>query len=67
MHAIGERMGEISNIAIGLFILSGILFVIALFVFIMAFQCNQNSSKTNEERLTLLDEVLLIHTRENIE
>lgn len=67
MHAIGERMGEISNIAIGLFILSGILFVIALFVFIMAFQCNQNSSKTNEERLTLLDEVMLIHTRENIE
>lgn len=67
MHATGERMGEISNIAIGLFILSGILFVIALFVFIMAFQCNQNSSKTNEERLTLLDEVLLIHTKENIE
>ena len=67
MHTTGERMGEISNIAIGLFILSGILFVIALFMFIMAFQCNQNSSKTNEEKLILLDEVMLTHTRENIE
>lgn len=60
-------MSEISNISICAFVLSGILFVIALFVFVMAFKCNQYSNKIKDERLILLDDVIFIHTGETIE
>lgn len=60
-------MSDISITSLALFIVSGIIFAIAIFVFVMAFQHNQSSSETNEERLTLLNEVMLVHTSENIE
>ena len=60
-------MNEISYVSIILFVVSGILFAIAIFVFGITICCGQGISKTKGDRLILLDEVLLVHTDENID
>lgn len=55
-------MCNISIISVSLFITSGIIFAIAIFVFTMAISCKQSSSEINEEKLILLNEVMIIHT-----
>lgn len=41
--------------------------VIAILVFIMAYCHKRSDDEEKEERLTLLNEAMLIHTSENIE
>lgn len=60
-------MSDIPIVALVFFMASGITFVIAIFVLIKVIHCNRSSSKENEEKLTLLNEVMLIHTNEKIE
>lgn len=60
-------MNEISDVSIILFVVSGIFFAIAIFVFGITICCVQSVSKTKEDRLILLDEVLLVHTDEDID
>lgn len=68
MYGKGEnQMSDISIASIVLFLASGIFFAIAIFVFVKAFLSNQSSSEVNNERLTILNEVMLIHTSEKIE
>lgn len=43
------------------------IFAIAIFVFGITICCVQSVSKTKEDRLILLDEVMLVHTDENID
>ena len=51
-------MNEISYVSIILFVVSGILFAIAIFVFGITICCGQGISKTKGDRLILLDEEL---------
>ena len=60
-------MNEISDVSIILFVVSGIFFAIAIFVFGITICYVQSVSKTKEDRLILLDEVMLVHTDENID
>lgn len=60
-------MNEISDVSIILFVVSGIFFAIAIFVFGITIYCEQGVSKTKKDRLILLDEVLLVHTDEDID
>lgn len=60
-------MNDISIASLVLFIASGIFFAIAIVVFVKAFYSNQSSSEVNNERLTLLNDVMLVHTSEKIE
>lgn len=67
MYGKGEEMNDISIASLVLFIASGILFTIAIVVFVKAFYSKQSSSETSNKRLTMLNEVILVHTNEKIE
>lgn len=67
MYGKGDKMNDISIASLVLFIASGIFFAIAIVVFVKAFYSKQSSSEANNERLTLLNEVMLVHTSEKIE
>ena len=68
MYGKGEnQMNDISIASIVLFLTSGLFFAIAILAFVKAFHSNKSSSEVNNERLILLNEVMLIHTSEKIE
>lgn len=59
-------MSGLSIISLILFITSGIFFVFAIFVFGLGIYRMRVNYKVNTESLTILDEVMLIHTDEEI-
>lgn len=60
-------MNNLSTISLIFFITSGMSFAVAVFILSIGFVCKKSGCKRNKKKLTIVDEVILIHTNEKID